>query len=196
MSPQYCCTPLALLQVALVQSAPPTQVFLLPHTQPLPATEQLLPQASELPQPSPMVPQYCPPEAGWQASGVQTGGWPLHRLFRQVQPLLPQVVPQLSELPQPSPMIPQYWSPLAVAQVRGVQPAISPALHRLSWQVHPVFVQAVPQRTVEPQPSPMSPQYWSPLGVVQARGVQLAVGPALQRLSWQSHPVFVQVAAQ
>jgi hypothetical protein len=81
MSPQYCCTPLVLLQVAFTQSGPPTHAFLPPHTQPVPAAEQSAPQSSELPQPSPMVPQYRPPEAGLQASGVQAGGWPLHRLF-------------------------------------------------------------------------------------------------------------------
>ena len=104
-----------------------------------------------------------------------------------------QVVPQSSELPQPSPMMPQYWSPLAVAQVRGVQPAVGPALHRLFWQVHPVFVQVVPQSSELPHPSPMAPQYWSLFAVVQASGAQLAVGPALHRLSWQVHPAFAQV---
>jgi hypothetical protein len=107
-----------------------------------------------------------------------------------------QVVPQSSELPQPSPMVPQYWSPLAVVQVSGVQPAVGPALHRLLWQVHPVFVHTVPQCSVEPQPSPMSPQYWSPFAVVQVSGTQPAVGPALHRLLWQVHPVLLQVVPQ
>jgi hypothetical protein len=93
-------------------------------------------------------------------------------------------------------MVPQYWSPLAVAQVSAAQPAAGPALHRLSWQVHPVLLHAVPQDTVDPHPSPMSPQYWSPFAVVQASGTQPAVGPALHRLSWQAHPVFAQVVPQ
>jgi hypothetical protein len=196
MSPQYCCTPLASLQVIFTQSAPPTQAFWPPHTQPLPAAEQSAPQSSELPQPSPMVPQYWPPVAGSQVSGVQAGGWPLQRLSWQVQPVLLHVVPQFSELPQPSPMIPQYWSPLAVAQVREVQPAVGPARHRLSWQVQPVFVHAVPQSTELPQPSPMVPQYWSLFAVVQACGTQLAVGPALHKLSWQIQPAFAHVVWQ
>jgi len=119
--PQYCCTPLALLQVTGRQPGPPTQELLLPHTQPLPAAEQSVPQLTELPQPSPMVPQYWPPVAGLQVRGVQPAVGPaLHRLLWQVQPVFGQVVPQSSELPQPSPMTPQYWSPLAVVQVRGV----------------------------------------------------------------------------
>jgi hypothetical protein len=97
ISPQYCCTPLALLQVALTQSAPPTHAFLLPHTQPLPAAEQSVPQASEWPQPSPMVPQYWPPEAGLQVSGVHAGGCPLHRLSWQVHPAFVQADPHSSE---------------------------------------------------------------------------------------------------
>jgi hypothetical protein len=116
-----------------------------PHSQPLPAAEQSVPQSSEWPQPSPMVPQYWPPEAVLQVNGVHAGGWPLHRL---------------------------------------------------SWQVHPVFVHAVPQLTVDPHPSPMSPQYWAPFAVVQARGAQFAVGPALHKLPWQSHPAFAQVVVQ
>jgi len=152
-------------------------------------------QTSELPQPSPMVPQYWPPEAGVQVSGVQTPGAPLHRLSSQVHPLLLQMLPQSSELPQPSPMVPQYWSPLAVVQVNGVQTGGSP-LHRLPSQVHPVLLQVAPQSSELPQPSPMIPQYWSPLAVVQSSGTQPAVGPALHRWSWHSQPALVQVAAQ
>jgi hypothetical protein len=83
------------------------QVFALPHTQLLPAVEQSVPHASELPHPSPTVPQYCPPVAGLQVSEVHTLGGPLHKLFWQIQPALGQVAPQASELPQPSPMSPQ-----------------------------------------------------------------------------------------
>ena len=116
-----------------------------------------------------------------QVSGAQTPGAPLHRLSSQVQPLLLQVLPQSSELPQPSPMVTQYWSPFAVVQANGTQWATGAALHRLSWQVHPGFVQVVPQSSELPHPSPMVAQYWSPLAVVQASGVQLAPGPALHR---------------
>jgi hypothetical protein len=144
-------------QVSGVQLGPPLhRLFWQLH--PLPAAEQSVLQTRELPQPSPMVPQYRPPKAGLHATGVQVGP-PLHRLFWQVHPLLVQAVPQASELPQPSPMVPQYWSPLAVAQVSAAQPAVGPALHRLSWQVHPVLLHAVPQDIVDPHPSPMSPQY-------------------------------------
>jgi hypothetical protein len=67
-----------------------------------------------------------------------------------------------------------------VAQVSGVQTGGSP-LHRLSLQVHPLLLHVVPQSSGLPQPSPMTPQYWSPFAVEQASGVQLAVGPALHR---------------
>ena len=101
--PQYCCTPLALLQVAFTQSTPPTQTFLSPHAQLLPAAEQSVPQLSELPHPSPMVPQYWPPEAGVQVSGVQPAGGPaLHRRSWQVHPSLAQVVEQCVVDPHPS----------------------------------------------------------------------------------------------
>src|ERR1700690_2958454 len=88
MEPQYCCTPLAVLQATFTQSGPPTQTLLLPHTQLVPEAEQSVPQASELPQPSPTVPQYCPPEAGLQVSDVHTSGNPLHRPPWQVHPVL------------------------------------------------------------------------------------------------------------
>jgi len=64
-------SPLDATQVSRLQLEPPTHVFLLPHTQPLPAAEQSAPQLSELPQPSPMVPQYWPPAASLQVIGVQ-----------------------------------------------------------------------------------------------------------------------------
>ena len=131
-----------------------------------------------------------------QVSGLHTGGSPLHRWSLQVHPVLLQVVPQSRGLPQPSPMIPQYWSPLAVVQASGVQLAVGPALHRWSWQVHPGFVQVAAQCVVDPQPSPMSPQYSSPAPVVQASGLQSSVGPALHRWSWHVHPSFVQVVPQ
>jgi hypothetical protein len=96
-----------LLQLSFWQFGPPTHTLLPPHSQPLPAVEQSVLQASELPQPSPTVPQYWPPEAGLQVSDVHTPAGPLHRLFWQIHPLLGQVAAQASELPQPSPMVPQ-----------------------------------------------------------------------------------------
>jgi hypothetical protein len=124
-----------------------------------PVLLQVFPQSRELPQPSPMVPQYWSPFAVAQVSGVQTGGSPLHRLSLQVHPVLLQVVPQSSEFPQPSPMVPQYWSPFAVVHSSGVQLAVGPALHRWSLQSHPDFVQVAAHSTEFPQPSPMVPQY-------------------------------------
>jgi len=93
-------------------------------------------------------------------------------------------------------MVPQYSSPLAVEQVSGWQPEPGPALHRLFWHVHPVLVHVLPQGSVDPQPSPISPQYWSLLAVVQDSGTQPAVGPALHRLPWQIHPGLLQVDTQ
>jgi hypothetical protein len=157
--PQYCCTPLALLQETFTQSGPPTHTLLLPHTQFAPEAEQSVPQGSELPQPSPTVPQYCPPEAGLQVSDAHTPGGPLQRPPWQVHPVLLQVVPQSTFDPHPSPTTPQYWSPFVVVQASGTQLAAGPALHRPSWQVQLAFAQVVPQCTVDPHPSPMSSQY-------------------------------------
>ncbi len=98
-SPQYCCTPLALLQVVFGQSGPPTHTLLL-QTHPLPAAEQSVPQSSEWPQLSPTVPQYWPPLANLQANGVQTSLGPLHKPLSQTHPLLLHVVPQSTDDPQ------------------------------------------------------------------------------------------------
>jgi hypothetical protein len=159
MEPQYCCTPLVLLQETLWQSGPPTHTLLLPHTQLVPEAEQSVPHGSALPQPSPTVPQYWPPEVGLQSSGVQIGGLPLHNPSWHAHPVFAQVVPQSTFDPHPSPTTPQYWSPFAVRQASGLQLAPGPALHRPSWQAQLAFAQVVPQCTVAPQPSPMSPQY-------------------------------------
>ena len=76
-----------------------------------------------------------------------------------------------------------------------MQLASGPALHRWSWQVHPALVQVLPQSSEWPHPSPTAPQYWSPFGVVQARGVQTPTSP-LHRWFWQVHPDLAQVLAQ
>ena len=157
-SPQYCCTPLALLQVVFTQPGPPTHTLLV-HTQPLPAAEQSVPQLSSWPQLSPTVPQYWPPEANLQATGVQTSFGPLHKPLSQTHPLLLHVVPQFTDDPQVSPSTPQYWSLFPVRQASGVQLALGPALHRPLSHTQLSFAQAVPHRTVPPHPSPMSPQY-------------------------------------
>jgi hypothetical protein len=159
MSPQYCCTPLALLQETLTQSGPPTHTFLLPHTQLLPEAEQSAPQGSGLPQASPTVPQYCPPDAGLQVSGVHTPIGPLHKPPSQTHPVFVHVAGHLTVPPHPSPRSPQYWSPFAVKQDNGRQPDPGAALHRPSWQAQLAFVQVDPQCTVAPHPFPMSPQY-------------------------------------
>jgi len=123
-----------------------------------PGLVQVLPQSSELPQPSPTVPQYWSPFVVVQASGVQTPIGPLHRLSWQPQPLLLQVLPQLTELPQPSPMVPQYWSPFAVVQVAATQPEAGPALHRPLSQTQPALGQVALHASVPPQPFPIDPQ--------------------------------------
>jgi hypothetical protein len=156
MSPQYCCTPSALLQVTfVVQSGPPTQTFLL-HSQPVPAAEQSVPQSSEWPQRSPTVPQYWPPAAGLQEIGVHTSIEPLHRLVSQSHPAFLHVAPQSTFPPHPSPTTPQYWSPFAVKQASGVHTSDPPLQMWSPPQAHPVLVHAVAQWTDDPHPSPMS----------------------------------------
>jgi hypothetical protein len=157
-SPQYCCTLLALLQVVFWQSGPPTHTLLV-HVQPLPAAEQSVPQSSEWPQLSPTVPQYWPPAATLQDTGVQTSFGPLHKPVSQSHPLLLHAFPQFTDDPQLSPSTPQYWSLFAVRQASGVQLARGSALHRPLSHTQLLLAQVVPQCTVDPHPSPMSPQY-------------------------------------
>ena len=117
---------------------------MLPHAQPLPEAEQSVPQSSELPQPSPTIPQYRPP-AGVQVFAGHIPVCPLHKPPVHCHPGFVHVVPQCTVDPHPSPMSPQYWSPFAVVQSSGVQLARGPALHRWSWQVQLSFVQVFPQ---------------------------------------------------
>jgi hypothetical protein len=149
---------LALLQVVLGQLGPPTHTLLL-QTHPLPAAEQSVPQSSEWPQLSPTVPQYCPPVASLQVNGVQTSFGPLHKPLSQTHPLLLHVVPQFTDDPHVSPSTPQYWSLFAVKQASGVQLALGPALHRPLSHTQLSFEQVAGQLTVDPHPSPMTPQY-------------------------------------
>jgi hypothetical protein len=78
----------------------------------------------------------------------------------------------------------------------GVQLALGPALHNPLLHSQPALAQVLPHSTERPQPSPMVPQYWSPLAVVQLWGVQLAVGPALQTPLSHDHPALGQVVPQ
>ena len=120
---------------------------------------QVVPQSSELPHPSPMVPQYWSPFEVVHTIGTQPAVGPaLHRWLWHSQPAFVQVAAQSTELPQPSPMVPQYWSPDAVVQVLAKQPDVGPALHRPSTHRHPALGQVEPQSRVPPQPSPMAPQ--------------------------------------
>jgi hypothetical protein len=105
--PQYW-PPAAGLQVIFEQLVPPTHMLLLPHPQPLPDAEQSVPQLSELPQPSPTIPQYWPPAAGLQATGVHIPVGPLHKPSWHCHPVFVQVVPQCAVDPHPSPISPQY----------------------------------------------------------------------------------------
>jgi hypothetical protein len=57
------------------------------------------------------------------------------------------------------------------------------------------LLQVLAQSNEWPQPSPMVPQYWSPLAVVQVSGVQTGGSP-LHRLPSQVQPVLLQVVPQ
>ena len=76
------------------------------------------------PQPSPMVPQYCPPLAAAQVAGLQLAGT---HTFLALQVWPDGQSPQGSALPQPSPIVPQNWLP-AFPQVSGTQPALTQLL--------------------------------------------------------------------
>jgi hypothetical protein len=123
-----------------------------------PAFVHVLPQSSELPHPSPTIPQYWSPFAVVQAKGVHTPTPPLHRWFWQVQPVLLQVLGQSSELPHPSPTVPQYWSPFAVLHVAATHPALGPALHKPFVHTQPALGQVALHASVPPQPFPIDPQ--------------------------------------
>jgi len=83
------------------------------------------PQSSDIPQPSPIVPQYraAPPEVHvffWQL------GPPTHR--PPLQTLSPEQAPHSSEPPlQPLPILPQYWPPAGMQVTDGVHAASLPA---------------------------------------------------------------------
>src|SRR5215831_9871730 len=105
------------------------------------------------PQPLPMVPQYWPPPAGLQLSGVHSDAGAPHT---PVTPPPPQVwgavqLPQSRVAPQPSPTLPQNWAPVGV-QVRATQ--LGPPVQMLL--VHTPSPGQVPQSSVALQPLPMT----------------------------------------
>jgi hypothetical protein len=111
-------------------------------------------QSSDPPQPSPIMPQYCPPPATAQVSGVQPAG--THRPPLQTCPLAH--IPQSTERPQPSPIVPQYFAPAPPdAQVIGVQ--LGPPMQIPGFIAPPLQVASpgqVPQSSMPPgQPLPI-----------------------------------------
>ena len=142
-----------------------------------PASGHASPQSSAAPQPSPIVPQYCPPFVAVQVPFVQFAG--THTLFGLHTSPGGQS-PQGSELPQPSPTVPQNWLP-ALPHVSGTQPACT---HTLLVQVEPA--EHAPQLSAWPQPSPIVPQNWV-VPAVHVAGTQLA--PPTQTLFSQLQSV-------
>ena len=129
----------------------PGQVFLfapVPHGMPLAHS----PQSSAPPQPLPMRPQYWPPDAGLQLTGVQSALPHTLASPPPAQVFVPVHSPHSRTPPQPSPMVPQKLPP-ANAQPSGTQPASTHTPFRHSLP----SVQA-PQSSGRPQPSPTTPQ--------------------------------------
>ena len=93
------------VQATLVQTPTGPMHMLFWHCQP--AFEQVLPQLSDPPQPSPITPQYWSPEEVVQDNLVHTLGGPTQMLLVHCQPVVGHVVEQLSCPPQPSPITPQ-----------------------------------------------------------------------------------------
>jgi hypothetical protein len=83
---------------------------------------------------------------------------------------------------------------VAVVQVLGGQLAVGPALHTPCSHTHPALGQVAPQSRVPPHPSPMAPQYLSPLVVLQVKGTQ--VDEPLHKLLLQVQPALAQVVPQ
>jgi hypothetical protein len=141
---------------------PPPQVF---------GVEQV-PQLSEPPQPSGIVPQFLP--CAVQVVGVQPQTFavpPPPQVFGAMQ------VPQLSDPVQPSEMVPQFLP--CAAQVVGVQGAAPHTLAVVPPQIWGAV--QVPQLSEPPQPSGIVPQFlpW----IAHVVGVQpqtLAVPPPPQ----------------
>jgi hypothetical protein len=119
------------------------------------------PQSSWPPQPSPTVPQYCPPPAGLQVALVQLV-W-AHTLAMPAVPHSLPVghAPQSSDPPQPLPITPQY-RPLERTQLVGFLqvPESVAAPQTLGMPPPPQVRPSVqsPQSSCRPQPSPILPQ--------------------------------------
>src|SRR5579871_166138 len=88
------------------------------------------PQSCTPPQPSPIIPQYCPP-VGVQLTFLQLGSVQMLATPPEPQATPPGQVPQSSVPPHPSPILPQYWFPDDGLQVSGTQPgwAQIPPMH-------------------------------------------------------------------
>jgi hypothetical protein len=101
-----------------------------------------------------------------QVSGVQLAGDTQTPADAPVPHSLPAgQAPQSRVLPQPSPILPQYW-PLAGVQVRAVQlPGATPQIPVRPAPPQVCVPAQAPQSRVLPQPSPILPQYWPPVGV-------------------------------
>jgi hypothetical protein len=113
-------------------------------------------QSSDPPQPSPIMPQYWPPPAIAQVSGVQPAG--THSPPLQTWPFAQ--VPQSSERPQPSPIMPQYFAAPPDAQVIAAQ--LAPPMQMPGFIAPPLQVASpgqVPQSSMPPgQPLPITLQ--------------------------------------
>ena len=108
------------------------------------------------------MPQYLPPLAMLQVSGVQLAG--THRPPLQDWPAAQ--VPQSSSRPQLSPILPQYLAAPDV-HVSGVQ--LGPPMQMPGAVAPPLHVASpgqVPHSSFSPlQPLPIVLQYWPPAGV-------------------------------
>src|SRR5665213_3575031 len=169
-----------------------------PHTFATPPPPQVAdpaqaPQSRLPPQPSPMLPQYCPP-ACVQASGTQLAG-AMHSPLSQDHPLAQ--APQ-SSLPkgQPLPMVPQYCPPGCV-QAIGVQTAASipvtvvPAAPEAPPPEIVPAAPAVPLRppAAPPVPAPLPPP---PLAALLLTPAQAAASrqKTLKRTNGRPRPTF------
>jgi hypothetical protein len=115
---------------------------------------QVAGQSSALPQPLPIVPQYCPPAIGVQLIGTQLGSPQTFGMPVPAQ-VCGAAQPQSMVWPQPSPIRPQYFPPPpGMSQPAGVQLAgtQTPSLLQVLPDGH------APQSSASPQPVPILPQ--------------------------------------
>ena len=147
--PQYCPPPGG-VQVAGTHAGSPPQTLVRPPPPQVAAPVQP-PQSSVPPQPSPITPQNFPPSKLQEAMGLQFCA--MHTPFWQSCPALQ--VPQSSSRPHWSPITPQNCAPGGVQLARWQS---VPPRQMLPSQLQPAVVHA-PQSLVNPQPSPITPQY-------------------------------------